>query len=624
MQDDRFTKIIQKITQLDTFVGAYFWDLGKIPQCMHDFIAQITEKEGIVFRSERGLGFIYWGTQVAKRRARIIHKDSSHLILFNSTGRSLDRQILETLIKRYPLEVSLGKIQTQLGSGLSIAWDDSSQDVILAGDPVGRQVLYYYVEDGGVIWSSHPQPIGLLSRNGSLQISREGLNLYLLLKGIPAPWTLLAEVFKTPGGRVIKIGPSGIAVSNYWPQGAIEPYADAFPVAQKVLKDQLYRSIQLCIEDVLSPLGVFLSGGLDSTIIASVTRHIAPVYAFSVGYFSYSIGDETKYAALAAKELGIPIEICRFSPSDAVGLMQQINASLPEPVADMALLPEVFLALHIPREIKVVLDGTGADALFGGSSKFLAEYYRAFYMHLPSILRAIIKPLVQALPATRRWSFTRTIYRAQHFIQGAEIPSWEERTVFWSRFIPPPFVSNLLLPEWALDKDLGGEILLNLLRQPLSEAHIDFPGHVARVSYMTLRAISSSVEFPKLSTVEQHSNVRVRTPFLLPAMVEFALALPDIYKVRSARGKVILRETFKEDLPPAILHRPKANFNPPIGQWLTKELRELFWETMKQDSGLFNIQTIRRMWYEHTSGWRDWSSELWAIFMLQSWIQVNC
>jgi len=620
MQDNRFTKI----TQLDTVVGAYFWDLEKIPQRLYDFIIQITEKEGIVFRSEQGLGFIYWGTQVAKRRIRIIHKDSSHLILFNSPSRSLDRQILETLIKRYPLEVSIGKIQTQLGSGISIAWNDLSQDVILAGDPVGRQVLYYIVEEGGVIWSSHPQPIGILSRNGRLQISREGLNLYLSLKGIPAPWTLLAEVFKTPGGSVIKIGPSGIAVSDYWPESAIEPYADSFPVAQKVLKDQLYRSIQLCMEDALAPVGIFLSGGLDSTIVASVARHLAPVCAFSVGYFPHSIGDETKYAALAAKELGIPLEIHRFSPSDAVGLVQQINASLPEPVADMALLPEVFLALHIPREIKVVLDGTGADALFGGSPKFLAEYYRAFYMHLPSILRTIIKPLLQALPTTRRWPVTSTIYRGQHFIQGAEIPAWEERIIFWSRFIPPPLVSKFLLPEWVLDKDLGGEILLDLLMQPLSKAHMDFPGRVARVSYMTLRAISSSVEFPKLSAVEQQSDIRVCTPFLSPAMVEFALALPDLYKVHSARGKVILRETFREELPPAILHRPKANFNPPIGQWLTKELRELFWETMKQNSRLFNIETIRRIWCEHSSGWRDWSSELWAIFMLQSWIQVNC
>lgn len=485
-------------------------------------------------------------------------------------------------------------------------------------------MLYYTVEEGGVIWSSHPQPIGILYRNGRLQISREGLNLYLLLKGIPAPWTLLAKVFKTPGGRVIKIGPSGIAVSNYWPESAIEPYADSFPVAQKALRDQLYRSIQLCVEDASAPVGIFLSGGLDSTIVASVARHLAPVFAFSVGYFPRSIGDETKYAALAAKGLGIPIEIHRFSPSDAVGLVQQINASLPEPVADMALLPEVFLALHIPREIKVVLDGTGADALLGGSPKFLAEYYRAFYMHLPPILRAIIKPLLQALPATRRWSFTRTIYRGQHFIQGAEIPSWEERIIFWSRFIPPPLLSKILLPEWVLDKDLGGEILLDLLGRFPSEAYADFPGRVALVSYMTLSAISSSVEFPKLSAVEQQSDIRVCTPFLSPAMVEFALALPDLYKVHSARGKVILRETFRKELPPAVLHRSKANFNPPIGQWLTKELRELFWETMKQDSGLFNIYTIRRMWYEHSSGWRDWSSELWAIFMLQSWIQLNC
>jgi asparagine synthase (glutamine-hydrolysing) len=620
MQDDKSVKI----TQLDAFIGAYFWDIEKIPQCLRNFIAQITEKKGAVFHSERGLGFVYWGTQITKRRVRIIHMQSLHLILFNQACHSLDMHMLELFIKTYPLEVSIGKIQTKLGSGALVAWDESRQEVILAGDPIGRQVVYYAVKEGGVIWSSHSQPIGIFCSNGKPKISREGLNLYLLIKGIPAPWTLLAEVLKTPGGKIIKVSRSGIAFRDYWPERAIKSYTASFHLAQKMLKSQLYSSIRLCVENIFAPVGIFLSGGLDSTIIASIARRIVPICAFSVGYSSPSLGDETKYAALAAKELGIPIEIHRFSPSDAVGFVQQINASLPEPVADMALLPEVFLALNIPRDIKVVLDGTGADALFGGSPKFLAEYYRTFYMHLPSILRAIIKSLVQVLPTTRRWSFTRNIYRAQHFMQGAEISSWEERIIFWSRFIMPTLLSKILLPEWVLDKDLGGEILLDLLGQFPSEAHADFPGRVARISYMTLKAISSSVEFPKLSAVEQQSDIRVCTPFLSPAMIEFALALPDLYKVRSASGKVILRETFGEELPPAILHRPKTNFNPPIGQWLVKELRELFWETMKQDLGLFNIDTIRRMWYEHSIGWRDWSSELWAIFMLQSWIQTNC
>lgn len=509
--------------------------------------------------------------------------------------------------------VPLTSLLAQMDSGfLVMTWNDASRIGTLATDPVGRFTLYYSASNGQFVWASHPWLVAILA-GSEVQLSQEALNIYFALKGIPAPWSLLKGVRKLPPGHLLTIKETGVEIGEYFPLGKERTYESSFLEAQEELICRLRSSIEQCASNS-SPIGVFLSGGLDSTTLTILSCRIAPVHAFSVGYTPRYYADESEHAASVARSLGVPIGIQRFSPTDVAGLLDGILAYLPEPVADMALLPQAFLASYASQYVKIVLDGTGADAILGGSNKFVAEHYRRFYTRVPRIVRrGLIYPLVQSLPSSRCWPLTNRIRQLQVFIRGAEISSSEERTFLWSVFFPQAILKKVLSTSWALDRDFGADILRDLVGRCADCEN------VSRISYMTLRGITAGVELPKLAVVERASGLFIHLPFLSNGVVEFALSLPDSYKVGGGYGKLVLREAFKRIAPQSLTLRRKANFSPPIGHWLTGQLRELFWETVVSEEGIFNIDTIRRMWQEQRVGWRDWSAELWAIFMFQRW-----
>lgn len=523
------------------------------------------------------------------------------------SGKNIATYIAERLYSN----ASLMSLLAQMDGGfLVMIWNDATRTGTLATDPIGRFTLYYSASNEQFIWASHPWPVAILAE-GKAQLSQEALNIYFALKGVPAPWSLLKGVRKLPPGHLLTVKETGIEVQEYFSlEGGT--FTGSFLEAQEELICKLRHSIEQCTSDS-SPMGIFLSGGLDSTTLTILSCQIAPVRAFSVGYTPRYYADESEHAASVARSLGVPIEIQRFSPADVTGLLDGILAYLPEPVADMALLPQAFLASYASQSVKIVLDGTGADAILGGSNKFVAEYYRCFYVRVPRIVRGLIYPLVQSLPSSRRWPLTNRIRQLQVFVRGAEISSSEERILFWSIFFPQAILRKILSTNWVLDRDFGADILRDLAKRCRDCEN------VSRISYMTLRGITAGVELPKLAAVERASGLFIHLPFLSNGVVKFALSLPDSYKVSRGHGKLVLREAFQRIAPPSLTLRRKANFSPPIGQWLTGQLQELFWETVASEEGIFNIHTIRRMWQEQRIGWRDWSAELWAIFMFQRW-----
>lgn len=509
--------------------------------------------------------------------------------------------------------VPLTSLLTQMDNGfLVMTWNDATKIGALATDPIGRFALYYSTSTGQLVWASHPLPVAILSRS-EIQLSQEAVNIYFSLKGIPAPWSLLKGVRKLPPGHLISIKKTGIEVKEYFHLETVGTYEGSFLEAQEELIHRLRGSIEKSISN-FRHVGVFLSGGLDSTTLTILSCQIAPVLALSIGYAPRYYADESEHAASIARSLGVPIEIHRFLPTDVIALLDKTLAYLPEPVADTALLPQMFLASYASQSVRVVLDGTGADAILGGSNKFVAEHYRHFYVRIPQVVRrGLIYPLVWSLPSSRRWPLTNWIRQLQVFIKGAEILSSEERIFFWSMFFPQAILKKVLSTSWALDRNIGADILRDLIGRCGDQEN------VSRISYMTLRGITAGVELPKLAAVERVSGLFIHLPFLSNGLVEFALSLPDSYKVSGGHSKLVLREAFKRIAPQSLVQRRKANFSPPAGEWLTGQLRELFWETVAPGEGVFNIDTIRRMWREQHVGWRDWSIELWAIFMFQRW-----
>lgn len=576
----------------------------------------ITDKHldaGTISKSNRW--FVLWRPDYAER-VSTAHTDSISVVVIGSPWISQSAReekpaayIASRLHNNTPLTNLLAQMD---GEYLLMVWDDTAQTGVIATDPVGRSTVYYHASNGQVIWASHPETVAILGGK-EVQIDQQSLNAYFALKGVPAPWSMVKDVSKLPPGHVLTLK-DPVEIRGYFSLKKSR-FDRSFTEAQEELIHGLRCSIERCSKSSgFQTLGIFLSGGIDSATLAAIARELTPVCAFSVGYFPHYYTDETKESTVTASSLGVPIKICRFSPADAINLLDKTAAYLPEPVADMALLPEVFLASYASQFVKLVLDGTGADAILGGSNKFIAEFYRRFYMGIPRVLRrGLIYPLLQFVPTSRRWPLTNRLRQLAIFVKGAEIPSVEERALFWSTFFPYTLLQKVLLAEWMLDQDIAVEILRDLLQEYGDQESI------SSISHMTLRGITAGVELPKLAAVERISGIFIHTPFLSSEVITLAFSLPDSFKVSGAYGKIVLREAARRIVPPQVLQRRKKNFSPPIGQWLTNQLREIFWETLASGEEIFNIDTLRRMWWEQRAGYRDWTAELWAIFMFQRW-----
>lgn len=603
---------------MSSFVGSYVWDASQAPQGWLGLSETVVPERALLVRAAQGTHTFCWEDGPSGTRVRVAHAGTWTVAVVGSLRMRTDvtqrpdpvSYLVDALADGQALKTLLDQFD---GEFACIAWDAVVGTIHLATDPVGNHFLYYSLSAGGIMWSSHPQRIA--RSTGRMDLDPEAMHLYFAIKAIPAPWSILSGVRKIRPGHVLSADRTGVHENEYWPlvDRARQGYRGDFASAQAAVRDLLVSAIQKDAEDVVGACGLFLSGGLDSTALMALSSQIGiSTHAFSVGYLPHQRTDETEYARLAAGQLGVPIDLCQVSASESAQVVQDALALASEPANDMALVPQLLLARLMTGQVRVTLDGTGADTVLGGSNKYKAEGLSRFYLRIPGFLRAgIIRPLSNALPASRRWRLTDIARRWQLFVAGCELPE-DERRLFWSRFFPDWLIAQVLQPQWRIAPGLSSHCLEDQWRRLQGD-------DVSATSLMTLRTILPGVELLKHSHLEAMTGISIRKPFLAASFVEFALSLPGAYKVQGDQGKLVLRSAVREIVPQAIQQRPKANFRPPIGEWIGREWQEMFWETLLQDTGLFQFPVVQHLMRDHKIAWRDWSSELWAIFVLQQW-----
>jgi asparagine synthase (glutamine-hydrolysing) len=604
------------------FVGAHIWDVTLAAPAIIDWAQQIDPSRGLHWADQRGMYALEWDDSCGAPPPQVERAGLALAALFGAARTRPDRaarpniahDVADTLARHQPIESALGDLD---GEFLLMAWDDLSATSFLATDPTGHHSLYYASIPGGIVWSSHPLRVAKFL--GPVRLDREAINLYFALEGVPAPWSMLQGVRKVQPGHVLLVQSSGICERAYWrlADQVAQPYTGTLDDASRELINVLTASIKRYAAGNSAAVGVFLSGGLDSTALLALGRQAdIPLHAFTVGYSPAYHSDETEHARHAANALGVPIEVLYFSPHDAATLAQQVLPQLPEPAADPTLLPQMFLARHTAGQTQTVLDGTGADAVFAGTTKFTAEPYVRRYQQMPQLLRhGLIEPAARLLPASRRWRLTNYVRRWQFFASGCDLP-FVERAVQWTRFASQETVARMLAPKWRMSQDLGTTYLDACRRQlPVDD--------ITGICFMTLKGHTPWVDYLKLASLERESGLSVRTPFMSPGVVEFGLRLPGAFKVSGTVGKLVLRRACEQIIPAGTLQRRKAIFATPISQWLQQDMRELFWETLRHPTSLFDFEQLRYMARLNQLGWRDWQSELWAAFVLQRWWIAN-
>ena len=496
-------------------------------------------------------------------------------------------------------------------------WDNQRQRLFIARDRMGEKPLHWAVFDGQFIFSSEIK--GILAHPLSRrELEPVALQKYLALEYVPAPNSIFKGIEKLLPAHYLVVEQGQVKTHSYWQaDGCAEEISE--DQASEKLVSLLRESTRLrLISDV--PLGVFLSGGVDSSSIAALaTRERSePLKTFSIGFADPSF-DESEHARVVAAHLGTDHHIARFDPSNALETMEELWQVLDEPLADASLIPTYFLSKMARQVVTVALAGEGGDELFGGYPTYQAHRLAGLWRMLPSGLRrGLLEPAIMSLPVSlSNLSFD---YKAKRFVSAIEEPP-VSRHLRWMGSIPLTEHTRLIQPEMiALAGDEQLYPGLACTSQPDSNGGHDLISTIMKVDMTTYLPDDLLVKSDRASMA---ASLEVRLPFLAYPLVEFATRLPSSFKLKRMTTKYLLKKAMTPYLPHRTLYRPKKGFGIPVAKWLRGEfsglVKELLGEDFIRRQQIFIWPYIRQLLREHSEGRRDRRKELWTLLMFQWW-----
>jgi len=387
------------------------------------------------------------------------------------------------------------------------------------------------------------------------------------------------------------------------------------------LRELLEASVgRRLIADV--PLGAFLSGGIDSSIIVALMARQSsrPVKTFCIGYEDLPSFDETRYAREVARFNHTEHHEFKLGYRDILDAFPKVLDNLDEPFADSSAVPTYIVSRETKRHVTVALSGDGGDELFAGYRMYLGEYWAKHYAKIPSALREyVIAPFIESLPDARDKPSLELIRRAKKFLRGMSL-SFPERFCGWREIFP--FSTRQKLLRCPPDRNF----YLELIRQAVEGKKGIFPDDVTNLMlYLDVKGLLPGDMLTKVDRMSMANSLEVRVPFLDYTLVQYVFSLKGSTKLGAWKGKHILLETFKDLLPPLLHNRPKWGFEMPIGAWLRKELKFLIEEYLHRDriekQGVFDSRIIRDMVASHLSGRQDTSWQLWNLIVFEHWYE---
>ncbi|HYM07089.1 MAG TPA: asparagine synthase (glutamine-hydrolyzing) [Terriglobales bacterium] len=488
-------------------------------------------------------------------------------------------------------------------------WVQSEHRLVLARDRMGIKPLYYCLRDGEIYFGSELKCI-LLHPAVRRNICLSGLNCFLSLNYVPGPLTLVEGIIKLMPGHSLEWRDGTWSSGSYLPQPSAASAPRSVAEACDELDDLLTQSLK---EQLVSdmPVGIWLSGGLDSSTILhyAANAHPGPLQTYSVTFRGRSF-DESRYIGEVSRHFGTRHSEFDLSASaDLVDAIERIAYHSDEPGADAGALPLWFLAQMTSREVTVVLTGEGADELFAGYLTYGADRYNALARRIPARLRRAASALAMHLPVSdEKIGFE---YRLKRFLQGTLLTP-EMAHVFWNGTFSEAEKQRLFLFA-----DAGP--LANVL------AEMDAGGGLQRYLDFDQRYYLPDDILYKVDRISMAHSLEVRPPFLDPRIVAFAAGLPERLKLRGSNSKYVLRRLMKDKLPRTVLQRAKIGFDVPIHEWLRGVLRPLLLDTLSREavlaSGLFHWPAVKRLVNAHLERKANYGYHLWGLMVLLIWMK---
>jgi asparagine synthase (glutamine-hydrolysing) len=509
-------------------------------------------------------------------------------------------------------------------------WDERRGRLFVARDRLGQKPLFYRQEPDRLLFASELKAI-LQVPGLPRQLDPAALDMYLTYQYVPDPHCILKGYNKLPPAHRAVWEDGELTVERYWRPPYSDPFSDEMleiasdvgeisrDAWQRMLRETLTEAVRLRMRSDV-PLGAFLSGGIDSTIIAGLMQSLSdePIHTFSIG-FAIKEFDETSYAREAAAKLGTRHHEYIVEPS-AIDLLPKIIWHYDEPFSDSSAIPTMYLAEVTRREVTVALSGDGGDELFSGYERYQAVKLAQRFDLLPESLRKVFAwKLWQRIPSSgEQRSLPRRIKR---FIEALG-QSPELRYLRWIGIFDRSWREELYTDEFKarIDWAATDRVLLDAYGECPDRDFITRTTCADVLTYLPFDILK------KVDIATMACSLEARSPFLDHHVVELASRMPIELKLQGRRGKVILTETFADLLPASIQTRAKMGFGVPIGPWFRGELKELLIESLLSEQalsrGYFRRQTIERLIDEHLSGQWDHSYRLWNLLCLEQWCRT--
>ncbi|MBN1847347.1 MAG: asparagine synthase (glutamine-hydrolyzing) [Deltaproteobacteria bacterium] len=502
-------------------------------------------------------------------------------------------------------------------------WDNKLQQLWLVRDRLGLKPLHYYWNGHRFVFASEIKAI-LCDPTVPKDIDWDALDLYLTLNYIPAPWTIFKNIKKLAPGHYLTLNNGTLSIKPYWDipiDSAQWELSD--PDISNDQKNRLYKLVENAVRRRLIsdvPLGAFLSGGIDSSIIVGLMARNSeqPVKTFSIGYQDLPSFDETHYAREVAAFNHTDHHEFKLGYKDILDVFPKVLENVDEPFADSSAIPTYIVSQETKNHVTVALSGDGGDELFAGYRMYQGEYWAHYYSKIPSFLRdGLVAPIINLLPDTRDNPSLEKIRRIKKFIKGMS-NSFAERYYGWRE------IFSYSLRKDLLSAPLRKNLFLDHVQEIVGKERNRFAGDIINMMlYMDVKGLLPNDMLTKVDRMSMANSLEVRVPFLDYSVVEYVFQLRGDTKLRGRTGKYILIETFKHLLPPSLYDRPKWGFEMPIGAWLKKELRFLVDEYLDkatiQKQGIFRYDVITDLVDKHMTGRQDTSWHLWNLIVFQHW-----
>lgn len=504
-------------------------------------------------------------------------------------------------------------------------WDNKRKRLVLARDRAGEKPLYYWQRGPLLVFGSEIK--SLLEHPGiSRAIDPAAVRQYLFYGYVPSPRSIFAEIRKLPAGCRMVVEGRKSRMEAFWRlEDHLRP-PGKHPVSRaqtdELIEELRRRLREAAVSRLVSdvPLGVFLSGGVDSSALVALMSDLAPgqVNTFSVAFAEKSFNEE-RFANLVARRFRTQHHVLKADESSLREGLDAMAARLDEPLADPAVIPTFLLSRFARSQIKVALSGEGSDELFGGYPTYLGARLAQYYLRVPGPLRRHLFGRLKSLLPVSSKAVPMGLFMRRFLTHAEKDPA--VRHLAWFGMFAPQELDEIL-PARPGEPAASGEVLAPL--RDVTDG-VQFENALAEALYLDFRLYLADDLLVKVDRASMACSLEVRTPFLDHRLIEFAASLPVDLKVKGFELKYLLKKAVEPWLPREIVWRQKRGFSVPVARWLRRDLTPLLDEMLSEkrlkSQGLFNPSWVRRHIEEHRAGKADHRKTLWTLLCFELWYE---